>query len=350
MAEKTFGAAIGFLNQTGYGVYKDTLNDITTSWPASNGLVLGDPGSGIGESWLSLSLNRVSLERPDFSGSYTKQVSSFQRTEVGSFTFTFPFCGNRADVSDPTPLDAEFLPIAGMDAMLKGTGLQPSNHPSVAGKRYEPRAIAGIVPISALLFISGNRYQCQDCFVSSLAIDYTPGQIALATATVEVGSVTWTADDVPATLTYGEQATVSAPMVATSAFISGTARSYNQLTLTTGLELERVPDSNSATGERLRPTGRFTNVSGTMRVETSVSDDFDRLQLEADDLATVVSMSWRVGNAAAAGTPALKHELILDNMNFQSSAPDKSGNVAVTNVEAKGVRGGSSDEIRLDFT
>ncbi|MGH7338734.1 MAG: hypothetical protein ACREI7_14225, partial [Myxococcota bacterium] len=80
MAKKAFDVAVGFATQPAEGTYNPALDAIAATFagnPAGtdDGLLLGDPESGIGGSGLSFGLGRVGRDKATLAGSFTRPLS-----------------------------------------------------------------------------------------------------------------------------------------------------------------------------------------------------------------------------------------------------------------------------------
>jgi hypothetical protein len=270
---------------------------ITTSLTAAQGLVLGDPDSGVHESGLSLTLGRKKKDKAFVGSSFTRSLSDFLKAEVRTFTFAMPFCGNRVTVAG-APTDADAIPITGIDALLEGAGMTGSAWGSGVGHQY---VFGSPNPISALIYYFGNRLELLDCRCA-LAIEFVPESIPILTATIEVGSIkdhSVPGYGVPATLTYGEQQTVSAPTIEAVANTWREARGFSTATLNISPTIDDIPDSNAATGVVKEPSDREVSFEGTLFADDTTDEGHEYEQMTASDIATLDQLSFLVGTVMA---------------------------------------------------
>ena len=162
MAKFNWDVAVAFGTQSAEGTYNPTLDAIAATLADTDGLVLGDPDSGVRQSGLSLVLGRSRKGRAFIGGSFTRTLSDFLKAEVPTFQFAFPFCGNRVSPGG-APADADAVPIAGINALLVGAGLAGAAWGSGVGHRY---VFNPGNPISSLVYFFGNRLELLDCRVA----------------------------------------------------------------------------------------------------------------------------------------------------------------------------------------
>ena len=345
MAKFPFEIAVGFMTETVADTYNATLEAITTSWTAAAGLILGDPESGIGESGLSLTIGRSKRDKAFLSGSFTRSLSDFLKAEVPSFEFSFPFCGSRITVPG-APLDIDAVPIVGLSALLNGAGLAG---PSVWGAGVGERFVFGSpLPISALIFYNGNRIRLQGCRCA-LSIEYTPGSIAIATATIEASQVLApTVAAIPSTLTYGEQASVSAPVVQAVANAWQETRGFEELTLSIEPTFEDFPDSNAPTGTIKEQSDRETKISARL-----FSDDadkgYDLEQILATTSGELDTLTFQVGPNMTTGNPAVAHQVNVPQPELLTTSPQKLGTKAGTEIELAARHTTANFELEIIF-
>ncbi len=345
-----FAAAVAFASQTGEGTYNSTLDTISATLTAANGYILGQNGTGIGNSGLTIGLGREYEDKTVEPGSLTRAISNFTRASVPTFTFAFPFCGNRADCSDP-PVDGDFDPITGMDALLQAVGLTGSAWGSGVGHSY---VFGSPNPISALVYINGIRLELLDCRASSLSIVYTAGSVPVATATLAVGSIKdVSVAALPGTLTPGEQGSVSAPIVESVANTWQNTRGFSELTIDIEPSIADVGDSNAADGIVKEIEDRVVSVSGTLYSDSTGSyESFDYDQIIEEVEGNLVELTFQVGSDGTANNPAKAHSHSFPLLELHVSDQDKLGSRAATTIEgvARGAAGGGgNDEMELIF-
>jgi len=341
MPKYAFELAAGFLPDDGV-TYNATLEAITTSWAGTAGLLLGDPESGIGESGLSLTIGRSKRDKAFLAGSFTRSLADFLKAEVPSFEFSWPFCGNRIDAGISLS-DSDATPVAGFDALLQGAGLVGAGHATINGWRY---VFGAGSTFSALIFYSGNRIRLLGCRCA-ISIEYTPGSIAVATATIEVGTVLApTLAAIPSTLTYGEQASVSAPVVKAVANAWQETRGFEELTLSIEPAFEDFPDSNAAEGIVKEASDREVKVSASLFADDAAKN-YDLTQILATAAGTLDQLSFQVGTDMAINLPQLAHQILVPQPELLTTAPQKLGTKAGSEIElvARGATANSELEI-----
>lgn len=344
-----FEVAVAFGTQTAEGTYNSTLDGISSTLSYTQGLVLGDSQSGIKESGLTLGLERGLREKALIGSTFTRNLSDFLKAEVPTFTFAFPFVGNRAD-ADGGPADSDGTPIAGVDALLEGAGMIGAAWGLGVGWRYE--FSDAVNPISALVYISGMRLELLDCR-SSMSIDFTPGSIPIATATLSVGSIKDQSlyASLP-TPTWGEQASVSAPVVENIGNEWEDTRGFSAGTLNINNSLAQIDDSNAPTGEVVENTGRETTFDATLFASSTVDKGYEYSQLTATAEGTLDQLSFQVGSSMTAGNPAKAVEVVIPKPELTTQAANALGTKAAydISVSARGAAAGSgNDELFIYF-
>jgi hypothetical protein len=347
-----FEVACAFAPQVDEADYNDTLDGITTVLTAAQGLLLGKSGTGIGDSGLTFGLGRVSEDKAVLPGTLTRPLSDFLKQNVPTFTFTFPFCGNRATISG-APADADFIPLTGIDAILEGVGLVGAasvSDPAV-GHKY---TFGSPYPFSSLIYCNGERAELEDCRCSSLAIVYTPGGFSVATATIVPRTVKdISAAAIPTTLTWGEQASVSAPKVETTVHTWGVERGFSTLTLTITPSVSEVPDSNQTDGIVVEIDSRVVTIAGDIYTDSvGTGEIYDSDQIEAAAEGTLDQLSFQVGTTGADTLPAEAHQIQAPLLELQTSDQTKIGAKAGTTINAiaRGAAAGSgNDELEIIF-
>lgn len=330
MAKFDFDVAVAFAPQSAEGVYDPTLDAISATLDGDpggtdDGLLLGDSASGIGGSGLTLVMGREGREKAVLGSSFTRPISDYLRTSVRSFQFAFPWCGNRGTISG-TPADAEYEPLVGVQGLLAGLGMVGADWGSGDGRSWK---FGAAEPLSALVYVNGFRGEFLDCRLNSLSINYTPGSIAIATADVAVGSVKdpaakgFSPASLP-TLTYGPQATVSAPVIELVGNTWQDTKGFQSLTLTITPEIREDLDSNLTDGVSKAPAGRETKIEATM-----FGDDADKVHALDQAYATVGgdldALSFQVGTDAGAAAIAEAIQLVAPQPALDQGAPQKLG-------------------------
>lgn len=346
MAKFSFEVAVAFATQTAEGTYDPTLDGITTSITAAQGLVLGDPESGVRQSGLSLAIGRKKREKPFLGSSFTRSLSNFLKAEVRTFTFAMPFCGNRATVSG-APADADAVPIAGLDALLEGAGLVGSAS-GTPGHKY---VFGSPNPISALIYYFGNRIELLDCRCA-LSIEFVPELIPILAATIEVGSVkdhSIPGYGIPATTTYGEQLTVSAPVIEGVANTWQHARGFSTATLAITPTIDDIPDSNAATGVVKEPSDREVTFEGTLFADDTTDEGHEYEQITAEDIATLDALSFLVGDAMTDTNPAEAVGITIPDPEADQATIANLGTKAANDVRLIARSATANSELEIEF-
>ena len=359
----TWDVAVAFGIQAAEGDYNDTLDLVTNSLSGDpdgtdDGLVLGDSESGEGGSGLTLTMGRRSRDKAPIGSSFTKSLSDFLALEARTFSFAFPFCGSRRTTTETTQVDGDFVPIVGVDAILRAAGLTgAATAGAPVGHTYVP---GGSELVSALIYYYGNRIELLDCRVASLAIDYTPGSIAIATADVAVGSVkdptskTFAGVLLPATLDYGTQLTVSAPVVDTAAHTWDTERGWTANSLTINNTIEDIPDSNAVDGIVKEISDQVFNMEATLFVDETGDNDevFELRQALANVIGDLAALTYTIGTPEISGgglLPAVAHTVNMADPELDETGPTKLGTKAGNVVSLVARSATANTEFELIF-
>ena len=340
MSEIAFQIAAAFGVQAVAGTADATIAGLTGSLSETDGFVLGDPDSGVGESGIEFAIARELKEKAAVSGSFTKQPSTFLSEQVETFSISFPLMGRGTS----TPVaDADYKPAKGIDALLQACGLAGANWGSGVGYVYTP---ASAQIITAKLFLSGSFWVIRDC-IGSLELTQTPGEVGIATVTLSGVVSSFGAVAFP-TVNYGNQASISAPSVKGVGHnwgISAAARGFTDATLTIDNEIEELPDSNSSTGKRSRQTGREIGLAATIFTDSG-DIDYERTEL-VRTTAPADQQQWQVGTAG--GTTANAYRVTLTNPELRSFKPDRVGTSFVAECELVAVETVANTEFEILF-
>lgn len=341
MAEKAFQIAVAFGVQAVAGTADATIAALAGALSETDGFVLGDPGSGVGESGIEWAIARELQEKADVSGSFTKQPSTFLSEQLETFTIAFPLAGR--GTAAPVA-DADYKPVKGIDALLQACGLAGANLGTGVGYVYTPAA-AQIV--TAKLFLGGNYWVVRDC-IGSLELSQPPGEVGIAKVTLSGVISSFGAVAFP-TINYGNQASLSAPSVKGVGHnwgIAAALRGFTDATLSIDNEIEELPDSNSSTGKRSRQTGREIALSATILTDSG-DIDYERAELVRTSAPTD-QQQWQVGTPGGGG-PANAYRVTLTNPELRKLAPDRSGSSEVMAVELVAVETVLNTEFELLF-
>ena len=349
MSKYNFAVACAFA-ASAESTYDATLDAIAGTLTSADGLLLGKSGTGIGDSGLTLGLGREYDDKSVESGTLTRPISDFLRMTVPTFTFSFPLCGNRANASTPV-VDADCVPLTGMDAILQGAGLVGGAWGSGVGHHY---VFGATNLLDALVYVNGMRLELQDCRCSSLAMQFAAGAIPVGISTIAVGTVKDVSQaSLPGTLTWNEQASVSAPKITAVANEWKNTRGFSELTITIAQDIADVPDSNATDGIVKELDGRTTTVTGTLFSDDTGSDEiFDADQIEEDTEGNLEELTFEVGDASTDGNPVKAINYSLPLLELHVSNQDKLGSRAATVITgvARGASGaGGNDEFDMVF-
>jgi len=343
VAKYNFEAAVGFLPQVAEGTYNATLDAIAGTWSYTDGLLYGSAGEGVRESGISVSFERNFSDKAYIGASYTRALSDFLSSGLGTFDVVFPFVGNR-NAPGGAPADGDATPIAGLDALLIGCGMTGAAWGSGVGWRY---VFGSSLPISALLYVSGMRWELLDCRVA-LSVDFTPGEIAKATASIFVGSVKDASAAALPTLTYGPQASVTAPKIESVGNQWGATRGFSEATLEIDQTFDDFPDSNAISGLVKEQADRQVKFSGTL-----FADDGDKAyewsQLVETNQANLDPLSFEYGTPMVTAVPADAVRVTVPEPELQKYDPDALGSKAGHAIELVGRGTVGNDELEIIF-
>ena len=337
MAKFDGSTAVAFATQSAEGTYNTTLDAITTVLVAADGLVL--PTEEV----------KVKFARDEegpaaVAGSFTKPLGTFKRRTVSSLEVAVQFCGNRSNASNP-PVDADFVPITGLNALLQGVGMTGAAWGSGVGQLH---VYASPNPISCLLYHNGRRYELLDCRVSG-EINFDSGSVPIFKAKVEVGSIKdQTEVGLPTTLTYGVQATVSAPIVESVANLWSTTRGFATLKLSFDQKIDDVPDSNVATGFLKDKTERVTGIDVVIYTDDA-DEDFADTQLAVTSSGALAQISFQVGASGTASNPMKAVQIVGAQPVILEVEPVRIGSKAADHITAELRHDTANAELEIRF-
>ena len=264
MAEFTFEIAAAFAAQGTNPGDNDgvntTLKAITSAVADTDGLVLGDRASGIGESGIDFQVARGLREKAVLA-KLTPPPSAFLREDLVTLTIAVQLAGN-GDIASATPVAADFPPRPGIDALLKCSSLFPSDDAGIPSRKYTPDLV---IPATCKLWDSQRAWVLYD-LIGNLVLNTPPGDLGIATFTLAGKVDSFTVEAFPTT-TYGNQATLSGPTVEQVGHnwgMSAAARGFSEMQVTIDNAVEDVPDGNASDGIRKRQTGRTIVLDGTL--------------------------------------------------------------------------------------
>ena len=352
MANELFdGAALAIDLQSAFGTVNSTIAGLSGSLSSTDGIVLGDKGSGDAESGIVLpDLEAVYREVAQVQGTFTKQADAFLRAAVNNLAITVAIQGNGAT---STPAAGEGKPLAGLDTLWELAGMTGANGTNPV---YEYTPFAGTRYATVKLWHGDLSFVFQDVTVESLAMVFSASASALATFSLSVGSINAAADAITfPTLDYGTQASLANPPVEGVGFAWGAAHPSDEkgweadLTVNVANEIETLTDSNVATtGEFFSQTTRTISVDGRMYVSGDDSDgDYQAL---INTSAPTADLSFQLGTVA--GPAATLNAALVECNNLQNRAfkYDRTGTGLVAEVaDARCTSTTAGTEFKLTF-
>lgn len=326
----TFGAGVAFATQTNQASVDTTLRDETTPILVSEGLVLGVASAGVGETGISIPTHlREALARPDVGGSLTKQANSFLRTQVDGFQVAFELKGNGATATNPVA-SGEAKPDPGIDALV-----QAATQASAAGSSpvWEYTPLGEPKYLTAKLWVAGQSFVYAGCVVENLSFAFVGGEGVIVTATIRVGSLNTAAEVALPVFTYGNQLSLSAPILETAAFTwNAQVRGAADVTLEIANEIVEFPDMNVVgSGKRLQQKSQTISMNGTIYMHDA-NDDFEHTELIRTDAPTA-DASWRLGIVSVADAVMNGVLVNVNNLQVTSVTYEDAGDVTLANVQ-----------------
>jgi hypothetical protein len=279
----------------------------------ADGIILGDVGTGIAKSGITHSFTRRLRENGTVSNSFTELSSDFLEEEI-SLSFAFPMAGPRT-LTGGTPADADFTQEKGIDALLGACGLAGALDGAGVGWKYTP---ADVVIATAKIFDSGIAWIIRD-IRGDWSLTQTPGEIGIMTCALTGTVDSFDAAEPFPTMDYEEQASINAPSVQNTASTWSFLRGWTEMNISCANSIETIPDSNSSTGNTFDQTARV--ITATMNIRDDSSDlDFTRTEL-IRDTAPTNDLTYAVGAAAAATSPAVSYKVSLNNLESPTMRP-----------------------------
>jgi len=357
MADKyAFDVAAGFAPQSAEGTYNTTLAGIVAAgtWGGDadgtdQGLLLGAAGVGIGDSGLDITMEKRRLVKPPVGTSFTRPMAEHLAVDISSFSFAFPLAGPKRTTT-ATPIDSDFAPLMGVEGIINGAGLVAAVWGSGVGYSW---MFGSPPPFSALIVVSGLALELKDCRCSSLAFEFTPGSVAIATATIEVGSIndptaTPLAVSALPTLDYALQSSVSSPVVESINHVWAEERGFQSLTLTITPNIVDIPDSNATDGIIKEQDGRETTIAATMFGDsTGLGEVYEADQLFQTADSGLDELSFTVGTAATGSDAALAYKVSIPKPEVLDVAPGKLGSKAGPTVNLVAGHGTANTELEI---
>lgn len=348
MTEITWGADLAVGVQSNQSTINSTVSGLTTPLDSTDGIVLGTATAGTGETGITIpTLTRDFLEKPDESGTFTKIANSFLKTKAESFQIAFELKGNGAA---STPSSGEALPLAGIDALLRMSGLTGANGTAPV-YTYTPSATTEYGTVK--LWVGGQSFVFGGCIVDSLTLPFTGGEASIAVANIRVGWVEAQAAIALPTADYGNQASLSAPVLEGAAYSWGYTRSAQNMEVVISNEISEIPDMNvSNTGIRLSQSSRTISVNGTVyQDDGSANEEFEYDEL-VKTTAPTADASWTLGTLAGASDTLNAALVSASNLQVTSAKYVDAGDVTSVEVQSHctgASGGGGGDEFSITF-
>lgn len=355
MADETFqvGMAIGIQSGTTVNATIAAL-DGTTALASSNGIVLGDKGSGDAESGITIpDIEQIVREVATVTGSFTQQADAFLRAAITGFDVTIPMQGNGATA---TPAVGEAQPLAGPDVLWQIAGLTGANGGANAEYDYSPTTGTGTLYATVKLWVGDHSFVFKDCVCDTTTLEFTPGGSALATFAMRVGSLNAFATGIGTlgTWDYTTQASLANPPVEGVAFTWGTGHpssgsGFESLSVTISQPISTFGDSNVATtGTREIQTGRVFTVDGRL-FSSDADSDYDYQNLISTSAPTD-DLSFQVGTAQTGAGTINAFLVECNNLQAKAIKYDRTGSLVVAEISgAKCTATSDGGEFRLTF-
>ena len=362
MAEIGFGLALAVGSQSALGTINATVQALAGALGITNGILLGD-ASGTGESGFDFAVAREARDQADVSLSFTAQPATFLRRTVETFTIALQLKGAGtvalAGLAASPVVDGDLdisVNYPGLYALLRASGWVGAADAGATDAFILTPEDA--VPFTAKLW-SGQGSNAvasvlMDCIVNSLSIDFTPGEVAVATFECQGTVVSQTGGTTAPTLTFGHIASISAPTLISAGHsfgIGAAARDFESLTLTISQEVEETGASNSPTGKRQRQTRRRITFDAVILADTG-DDDFEEALLATTSAPTADLIFNLWGPTAAAVAPSGEvRSLTIEvlNVEIKRIAEAKVGSAKARQISGQATGPTAESEARIIF-
>jgi len=348
MGDVSFGGvvvAVGDqISAGGFGFPNSTVAGLTTPLTLSDGIILGDAESGDAESGVVLpNIAAIRRKVSDVPSSFTKQADSFQKADVTGFTVSWVFQGNGEQVTSTPALGECGFETAfpGIEALLDSMGLIGANGTAPI-QTYKPRYAASAdgatIYTTWKIFVGDLAYVFSDCLVESAEFAFTPGGNCVLTANVLVGTfdTTTVVDGFTFPVisdSYGNMASLAAPLVEGVGFSWGAVRGFENLTVTIENVIEKFADSNvDVSGERQVQTGRLFKVNGTLYVDGASAGSEFEFQNVVNTSAPTVDMFFQVGTIAGGDDIANAFKIELKKLQASDIKYNRIGDALVVEL------------------
>lgn len=346
--------AMVVVNQPTPGTVAPALEALVTSGSLniSSGLVLGDTGSGTGESGISYGMTRNQRDTPNVNNDLTRTLGNFLSVGVNTLSMAFQMSGNKGTLSG-TPAASEFdfsTVYPGVDQIYKSSGL--SGSADGIGWAYNP---ADAAFVSVGIWDSGRYYLFFDC-LANLDTVWTPGELGIHTANwvgkhnpdgdQGTGTISGGGLDTFPTLDYGDQATVASPTVELATNVFGAPRGWSTCTLNIDNGITTTPDCNEYAGQRIEQPQRDISLSSTIDIDSSdLNHDYDNLKaIAVGDLGL---FEFNPGVDGAATEPALAYTVSVPGLSVTDYAPDQPARARSSVITGNATS--TTDETELEF-
>jgi len=305
----------------------------------SDGAVMGSDGTGVGDSGIAFSLGKTISEKSVITGSFTRNFANFLGRTVESFQIVTPLKGSGITGSNPLVI-ADFVLAAGIGVLHNAAGLDATGLAS--GQLYTPESTT--LATAAIYFgnesSNGGQIILRDVEVQTMTVNFPPGEEATVTwdMVAEFDSYNETGSWPAAPFEYGNQATLSAPVVQGVAFTWGpdtpAAREigFSSFSVAVENEFETVASSNAANGESKRQIGRRVVASGTIDA-TDGEFLYEIDQLAEDDIANAEALSFQVGTSASIGVAVNSINVSIPDGELTKLEPERLGNSQAWTIE-----------------
>ena len=305
----------------------------------ADGAVLGSDGQGVGDSGISFSIGKNITEKAVVSGSFTRNFANFLGRTVDSFQVVTEIKGSGNIGSDPL-IASDFAIPLGIQSLYAAAGLEAGQQ--AYRQIFTPESTA--LATAAIYFgneaSNGGQIIIRDVECRSASFSFPPG---------ETGTITWDligefdsyneTGSWPATpFEYGNQASLSAPVIEGAAFTWGpdtpAARQigFSTLELTVSNEFETVASSNSANGRTQRQTGRTISCNATIDA-TSGEFLYELDQIGSDNISTAENLTFSYGTSATVGGIVNGFKILVPDPELVSLEPERLGDSQAWSLE-----------------
>lgn len=363
MAQKhNLTVAVGFGVQSAEDIYNATLGGIVAGGTFGgdsgvgddDGLLLGDPTAGILNSGLSITLGTERGEKVRIDPSRSSPLAPFEAADVSSFSFAGFWRGNGATAAG-SPVDADFIPNVGLDAILRGFGFTTSES---TGLIYT--MANSPVFVSALVLLGSQQIQLLNCVPESLVLNHIPRQASTFVVNWKVGRVLEPSAVAPVevafpTLDYGNQIDVTPSSVDDVNFTWSHDAGFNQFNTNFTQVVNEELDSNipGALVLELDPLGLDIGATFTVYSDTEAAgaEGYQLGQLLVEQSANLDPMSFQVGtvNPGSAVMDGILTTLPKPSIREAGLTPTNIGQRAAWDVDVIANAVAANDQITLKF-